>query len=85
MIFGADVTHSTDGKGKSIAAVVGSMDSRFTEYRASIRSQIGRNDTIEDFEAMAKELMMHFKELNNGRLPERIVCFRDGVSDGDRQ
>lgn len=84
MLFGADVTHSVDGKGGSIAAVVGSMDSRFTEYRACIRNQGGRTDIIEEFELMAKELMLQFKHLNSGHLPERIVCFRDGVSDGEK-
>jgi len=85
MIFGADVTHSPapGGAGNSIAAVVASMDKRFTEYRASIRMQTGRKEIIEDLFSMTTELLLLFKERSGGRLPERIIFYRDGVSEGE--
>jgi hypothetical protein len=32
MIFGIDMSQTAEGKGGSVAAVVGSMDNNFTEY-----------------------------------------------------
>lgn len=89
MIFGADVTHSpgpiVDGQrtGNSIAAVVGSIDARYATYRCAIRTQSGRKEIIEELEGMAIELMTTFQRRANGRLPERILFYRDGVSEGE--
>jgi hypothetical protein len=49
MMIGIDLASGTDGKDVSVAAIVGSMDPLFTEYRASIRSQVGKSEHIEDF------------------------------------
>jgi eukaryotic translation initiation factor 2C len=84
MIFGADVTHAADGKGNSIAAVVATMDSRFIDYRCAIRMHEGRKEIIEDLHGMATELMKQFQEGSGGRLPARIIFYRDGVSDGEK-
>ena len=89
MIFGADVTHSpgpttaNGPTGNSIAALVGSIDKRYTEYRCAIRLQSGRNEIIEKLEEMVIELLEQFKERSAGRYPERILFFRDGVSEGE--
>ncbi|KND03587.1 uncharacterized protein SPPG_01063 [Spizellomyces punctatus DAOM BR117] len=83
MIFGADVTHPPPGtiEGRSIAAVVGSVDSRFCEYRASIRIQNARQEIITDLASMASELLDLFYQRAK-IYPKRIIFYRDGVSDG---
>lgn len=86
MIFGADVTHTAGAGGalgNSIAAVVASIDRRFAEYRASIRQQSGRKEIIEELFDMACELMLLFKD-RGGVFPQRIIFYRDGVSDGEK-
>jgi hypothetical protein len=41
MIFGIDMSQTAEGKGGSVAAVVGSMDNNFTEYVSYLLTPIG--------------------------------------------
>ncbi|KAJ3101876.1 hypothetical protein HDU97_000989 [Phlyctochytrium planicorne] len=83
MVFGADVTHPPPGAngGVSIAAVVASMDAKFCEYRAAIRVQGPRVEIISNLGDVCKELMDQFRSRSN-RLPQRVIFYRDGVSEG---
>lgn len=83
MLFGADVTHPGIGEidKPSIAAVVGSMDIKLSRYAASVRVQGSRVEIIDDLKTMAKEQIQHFVLANRTR-PQRILFFRDGVSEG---
>ncbi len=84
MVFGADVFHS--GKDEkhipSIAAVCASMDSDATVYghQYSINKK-PRNETIERLENMVIHLLKVYKNVN-GRFPQRVLFYRDGVSEG---
>jgi hypothetical protein len=84
MIFGADVFHSgsTEQQVPSIAAVCASMDPAATVYsgRHSV-NQKPRNETIENLEGMVVDLLKAFQSRNK-RLPQRILFYRDGVSEG---
>ncbi|KAF9179239.1 hypothetical protein BGZ50_007129 [Haplosporangium sp. Z 11] len=84
MIFGADVNHP--GKGDtmrpSIASVVGSMDIRFARFASAVRTQSANTEVIQDLQAMVTDLLMAFRDTNK-RLPERILFYRDGVSEGE--
>ncbi|KAJ3124751.1 hypothetical protein HK098_000897 [Nowakowskiella sp. JEL0407] len=87
MIFDADVTHPGSGQRNdpnavSIAAVTSSIDSEYWDYRAAVRHQIARQERIEDLEAMTTELMKHYIKRNSGQLPNRVIFYRDGVSEG---
>ncbi|KAI8851976.1 Piwi domain-containing protein [Chytridium lagenaria] len=84
MIMGADVTHPPPGAdgGVSIAAVAASMDSKFAEYRAAIRVQPPRKEIIGDLGGMFRELGNQFREKAGGRSPQRVIFYRDGVSEG---
>ncbi|KAJ3013285.1 UNVERIFIED_CONTAM: argonaute 1 [Siphonaria sp. JEL0065] len=84
MIMGADVTHPPAGAqgGVSIASLVGSMDAKFVEYRAAIKVQGPREEIISDLNGMAIELVKLFQTRAKGRLPDRVIFFRDGVSEG---
>ncbi|KAI9340830.1 Piwi domain-containing protein [Obelidium mucronatum] len=84
MIMGADVTHPPAGAngGVSIASLVASMDAKFAEYRAAIRVQGPRVEIIGDLKGMATEHLQQFQVRARGRLPDRLLFFRDGVSEG---
>ncbi|CAG8516305.1 10444_t:CDS:10 [Funneliformis caledonium] len=83
IVMGADVAHPAPGDTKrpSIAVVCGSMDAKASRYSASIRIQTGRNEMIADLANMTKELLKLFYQ-TCGRKPERILFYRDGVSEG---
>ncbi|XBH95541.1 hypothetical protein VPH35_086085 [Triticum aestivum] len=97
IIFGADVTHPPPGEdsASSIAAVVASMDwPEITKYSGLVSAQPHRQEIIEDLFSVTKvpqrgnvnggmirELLIAFRR-KTGRRPERILFFRDGVSEG---
>jgi eukaryotic translation initiation factor 2C len=62
IIFGADVSHPAAGDSvrPSIAALVGSMDSKAARYATSIRIQTARTEVIVDLSAMVVELLKAF-------------------------
>src|SRR4051812_24670686 len=84
MVFGADVYHSgvNEQHMPSIASVCASMDAAATIYsgRYSMNKE-PRNETIEALDTMVIDLLKAFRSKNN-RLPERIIFYRDGVSEG---
>ncbi|RIA95249.1 Piwi domain-containing protein [Glomus cerebriforme] len=85
ILMGADVTHPAPGEQNtgrpSIAAVCASMDAKASRYAASIRVQTGKLEVIADLAEMVKELLKTFYQ-TCGRKPERILFYRDGVSEG---
>eukprot|EP00096_Caligus_rogercresseyi_P000908 TRINITY_DN1146_c0_g1_i5.p1 TRINITY_DN1146_c0_g1~~TRINITY_DN1146_c0_g1_i5.p1 ORF type:complete len:865 (+),score=267.54 TRINITY_DN1146_c0_g1_i5:793-3387(+) len=92
MIVGADVTHpSPDQREKpSIAAVVASNDPNAALYNVQVRIQVSRRnnavcEVILDMEGVMKELLMEFYRKTNSHKPEKIIFYRDGVSEGQFQ
>ncbi|KAI9917739.1 hypothetical protein PsorP6_013128 [Peronosclerospora sorghi] len=83
IIFGADVTHPSpmDRTRPSIAAVTASMDANFIRHASSIRAQGHRVEQITNLKDMTMELMKQFYRQTRGK-PDRIVFYRDGVSEG---
>ncbi|GBC10173.1 hypothetical protein RclHR1_00940014 [Rhizophagus clarus] len=85
ILIGADVSHpppGPDGNNRpSFAALCGSMDAKASRYAASIRVQTGRVEIIADLANMVKELLKTFYQ-TCGQKPQRILFYRDGVSDG---
>ncbi|KAG7440908.1 argonaute-like protein [Guyanagaster necrorhizus] len=89
MMVGIDVTHpapETRFGTPSIAAIVASVDDDFVQFPASMRIQ--RPDTnkhskevVEELQHMMHERLLVYKKKNKA-LPERILVFRDGVSEG---
>ncbi len=57
------------------------MDAKASRYAASIRVQTGRTEIIADLANMVKELLKTFYQ-TCGRKPDRILFYRDGVSEG---
>ncbi|KIK64934.1 hypothetical protein GYMLUDRAFT_39338 [Collybiopsis luxurians FD-317 M1] len=85
MLVGIDVTHpgpsSTRGT-PSIAAVVASVDSRFAQYSTSMELQESKKEMVTNLASMMVERLMAFRDKNGGKLPARIIVYRDGVSEG---
>lgn len=83
IFMGADVTHPhpLDDVSPSVAAVVGSMNwPAANKYVSRMRSQTHRQEIIQDLGAMVRELLDDFHQAV-GKLPKRIIFFRDGVSE----
>ncbi|KAK6921978.1 Argonaute, linker 1 domain [Dillenia turbinata] len=83
IFMGADVTHPhpLDDFSPSVAAVVGSMNwPAANKYVSRMRSQTHRQEIIQDLGTMVGEILDEFYQ-EVDKLPERIVFFRDGVSE----
>lgn len=88
IIMGADVTHpgadQQDSGKSSIAAVVGSVDPRASQYCCEIRIQKSKQEYIEDMENMVYNLLRKFNRVSGATStgkPQRIIFYRDGVSE----
>ncbi|KAF3318931.1 hypothetical protein TWF173_005341 [Orbilia oligospora] len=85
MLLGADVTHPSPGSAKgtpSLAAVVASCDRTFGQFPASIRLQTSKKEMIEGLEQMVIERLEEYARHNKGAIPEKVLFYRDGVSEG---
>jgi eukaryotic translation initiation factor 2C len=85
ILFGIDVTHPSPGSSESapsIAGVVASVDSLFSQYPASMRTQRGRQEMVEELEDMIIERLKLWQKRNQNRLPNKVIVYRDGVSEG---
>uniref|UniRef100_A0A061QHS8 Putative argonaute n=1 Tax=Cupiennius salei TaxID=6928 RepID=A0A061QHS8_CUPSA len=90
IIIGADVTHpgpSHDIK-PSLAACVGSLDGYPSRYAVTCRAQTNvdeKKQAIEiicDLKSMIIDLLQAFYRQTRGKKPEKIIFYRDGVSEG---
>ncbi|XP_017478369.1 PREDICTED: protein argonaute-2-like, partial [Rhagoletis zephyria] len=87
MFVGIDVNHpaETQKMAISVSAAVGSLDSNFSRYAASIFVQKkDRDEILKNLESMICELLVEYQKANNA-LPKNVVIFRDGVSEGQYQ
>ncbi|OCH85312.1 Piwi-domain-containing protein [Obba rivulosa] len=84
MVVGADIGHPGPGvqNRPSVAALVGSVDQHASRYTYAARAQKPRQERIEDLAVMMTEILKDF--WGRSRVyPERIIFFRDGVSEGE--
>ncbi|KAG6828038.1 hypothetical protein H0H87_003026, partial [Tephrocybe sp. NHM501043] len=84
MMVGIDVTHPGPGSREgtpSIAALVASIDDSFVQFPASLRIQQSKQEMLGELDNMLVERLLAY-EKRNGKLPERLLVFRDGVSEG---
>ena len=90
-IFGGDVSHASPGsQASSIAALVGNINRSCTQYVARLSAQANRKEMIDDLKSMAREIMIEYFNSNGGTSnpdsrPERVIFYRDGVSESQFQ
>ncbi|KAF8208188.1 argonaute-like protein [Mycena galopus ATCC 62051] len=85
MMMGIDVTHPGPGSVKgtpSIAAVVASTDQYFAQFPASMEIQESKKEMVTNLAKMTHERLVLFQATNRNQLPQRILVYRDGVSEG---
>ena len=89
MIIGADVSHAAPGaQTASVASMTVSTDRLCTRYAASNNTNGFRTEmiTTSNISKLLTQLIMHWmQQVGSGRLPQRILYFRDGVSEGQFQ
>ncbi|KAJ7594394.1 argonaute-like protein [Mycena floridula] len=84
MLVGIDVTHPGVGTVQftpSVAAVVASIDSTFAQFHASLEIQESRKEMVTNLDGMMVERLNRYLAVNK-QLPQRILVYRDGVSEG---
>lgn len=85
MIVGADVTHPGPGSQEpSVVGVAATHDVDSFKYNIVYRIQPGAQEMITDLAAIMVEMLNYFKSKRT-KLPEHIMYYRDGVSDGQFQ
>lgn len=85
MIVGVDVTHPSIGSAPSapsVAAVVASVDAELAQWPAEFRIQPPRSEMVAELDLFLQSRLRHWARCNRNALPENIVVYRDGVSEG---
>jgi len=90
MVVGIDVTHPSPGSSTSapsVAGMVASIDRHVSQWPGVLRFQSeARQEMVSDMKDMLKSRLRLWKELGkNKTLPENILVYRDGVSEGQYQ
>lgn len=90
MVVGVDVTHpspGSSGAAPSVAGMVASVDGRVSQWPGMLRVQgTARQEMVSDIKDMLKSRLRLWKGLGKHMvLPENILVYRDGVSEGQYQ
>jgi eukaryotic translation initiation factor 2C len=87
MVVGIDVTHPSPGSkdgAPSVAGLVASTDKHLGQFPATFRIQDSRKEMVSGLEGMFVSPLKLWRK-NNPQLPENIIIYRDGVSEGQFQ
>lgn len=82
LVIAADVTHYPEKNQRSIAAMVGSYEKTFSKFLGDylLQDKPGEEIISRIGELVAARLEI-YREHNGGKLPPRILFYRDGVSE----
>ncbi|XP_071774763.1 piwi-like protein 2 [Centroberyx gerrardi] len=81
MVVGVDVHHDTSKKNRSVMGFVASVNSSLTRWYSRVTFQTPTEELINGFRVCLLAALQKYYEVNHN-LPEKIVVYRDGVSDG---
>ncbi|CAK6950431.1 piwi-like protein 2 [Scomber scombrus] len=81
MVVGVDVHHDTSKSHQSVMGFVASVNSSLTRWYSRVTFQTPTEELINGFRVCLLAALQKYYEVNHG-LPEKIVVYRDGVSDG---
>ena len=85
MVVGIDVTHPSPGSSShapSVASIVASIDTKLGQWPAELRVQAARQEMVADLTELLKSRLRLWRNKNKNVLPENILVYRDGVSEG---
>ncbi|KAK5871678.1 hypothetical protein PBY51_004543 [Eleginops maclovinus] len=80
MVVGVDVHHDTCRARQSVMGFVASVNSSFTRWYSRVTFQSPTEELISGFRVCLLAALQKYYEVNHN-LPEKIVVYRDGVSD----
>ena len=81
MIVGIDVYHKTEKKYKSIAGFVSSLNHDQTRWYSKVCFQMVGQELTDTLKIAFMQSLKKYQMVNNF-LPEKIIIYRDGVSEG---
>ncbi|XP_008291620.1 piwi-like protein 2 [Stegastes partitus] len=81
MVVGVDVHHDTSKGHQSVMGFVASVNSSLTRWYSRVTFQAPTEELINGFRVCLLAALQKYYEVNHN-LPEKIVVYRDGVSDG---
>ncbi|XP_066593519.1 piwi-like protein Siwi [Prorops nasuta] len=81
MVIGFDVCHDTSSKDKDFGALVASLNKSQTSYYSAINAHKNGEELSDFFSANVGKAVAKYREVN-GRLPLKIIIYRDGVGEG---
>ncbi|KAI1900832.1 hypothetical protein AGOR_G00053920 [Albula goreensis] len=81
MVIGVDVHHDTSKKNRSVMGFVASLNSSLTRWYSRVTFQMPNEEIISGFRVCLLAALQKYYELNH-TFPDKIVVYRDGVSDG---
>lgn len=87
MVIGIDVTHPSPGSGfsaPSVAAMVASSDKDLAQWPAEMRVNPARQEKVDTLSSMLQEHLRYWYA-NHEEYPEKLLIYRDGVSEGQYQ
>jgi hypothetical protein len=85
MVVGIDVTHPSPGsasKAPSVAGIVASVDQWLGQWPADLQIQRARQEMVSGLDGLLKSRLRLWAKKNKDHLPENILIYRDGVSEG---
>ena len=82
MVIGYDTYHDTAKKGRSVGAIVATMNQALTKYMSLANMhESPRQELHDNLVPNISKILRKYNDLN-GHLPSRIILYRDGVGDG---
>ncbi|XP_041828578.1 piwi-like protein 2 [Melanotaenia boesemani] len=81
MVVGVDVHHDTSKVHQSVMGFVASVNSSLTRWYSRVTFQTPNEELISGFRVCLLAALQKYYEVNHN-LPEKIVVYRDGVSEG---
>lgn len=81
MICGVDTYHDSANKKKSVCAFIATSNDAKTRFFSRATLQETHQELSTNYTVTVKSAIEHYRRVNN-KLPEKIIIYRDGVSDG---
>ena len=78
---GYDTWHDASQKGLAVGAVVATTNTSLTRFHSSCTFHRNNEENLQQIKACISKALKEYQQVN-GKLPGRIIVYRDGVGDG---